>query len=94
MKAVGKGDHVLAACDLARQFQGGLDRVGAGRAGHHHLVIHATRFQDEVLKRAQERGFGVGVHVQSMGDAVTGDMLDQGHFHVRIVVPIVQGRTP
>ena len=93
VEAVGKGDHVAAAGDLAGQLDRGLDGVGAGRAGHHHLVIHAARLQDLLFIGGQEGGLGVGVHVQRMGDAVARDMVDQRGLHVRVVVPVVERGT-
>jgi hypothetical protein len=93
MEAVGERDDVATAGDLAGQLHRGFDGVGASRAGHHDLVVHATRLENFLLIGRQERRLGVGVHVQTMGYPVGGDVVDQRRFHVGVVVAVVQRRT-
>ena len=94
VEAVGEGDNIAATGDLAGQLYSRLDGVRAGRAGHHDLVVlHATRREDVLFERCEPVGLRVGVHVEAVGHAVARDVLDQGGFHVRIVVAVIQRRT-
>ena len=92
VEAIGKADDIAAAGYLASQFQGCFNGVGAGRAAELDLVrAQATRLQDHAVEGLQEALFGVGVHVQAVGDAVIFQVLDQRLFQDRVVVPVVQG---
>ena len=91
MKAVGESNDVRATCGLARNFDRRFDRIRASRAHKHQFVIHRTRLQDMGFKSFDKRAFGTCVHVQTMGDAVIHDVVDQRGLHVRIVVAVIQG---
>ena len=92
VEAVGEADDVTATGDLAGQFKGCFDRVGTSRAAELDLVrAQAAGLQDHAVEGLQEALFGVGVHVQAVGDAVIFQVLDQRLFQDRVVVPVVQG---
>ncbi len=90
VEAVGEADDVVASGHLARQFQRGLDRVGAGRAGELHDVVHAARLEDQPVEGFQETLLGIGVHVQAMGETVVGNVVEQRLFEHRVVVAVVE----
>ena len=90
MKAVGEGNDIAAAGDLAGDFHRGLNGICARWSGEHHPVIHLPRLQDKLLKNLQKPGLCSGVHIQAMGHTVGVDMCDQGLFHIRIIVSVVQ----
>src|SRR5690606_10089178 len=58
VEAVGETDDVAAACHLARQLQRGFHRVGAGRAGELHDVVHAARLENQPGEGFQETFLG------------------------------------
>ena len=80
----------LAALDLAGQLQRRLDGVGARRAREHDLVRQVTRAQDDVLERLQEGALRRRRHVEPVRDAVPLQVVDQGAFEDRVVVPVVE----
>jgi hypothetical protein len=82
---------ILRASYLARQLQRRLDRVGAGRAGEHHLVVQAARSQHDVAEGGQELPFGHRAHVQRVHDAVIGEVVQQGLSEDGVVVAVVEG---
>ena len=90
VKAIGEGNDIAAACCLPGDLHRGLDRIGAGGAGEHQLVIHVSRLQDHPLKGLKEIRLGIGVHIQTMGDPVSLKMRDQRLFHIGIVMAVVQ----
>ena len=93
MKTVGERDYIGAAGDLAGDLHRRLNGVGASRAGEHHLMIHAARREDQVVETVQEGFFGLGVKVETMGDAVLQDVLDQRILHIGVIVAVVQRGT-
>ena len=91
MEAVGEVHDVLAAGRLAGELERRLDRVGAGRAGElHDVVAKPTRREDDLVHGQEEALLGDRVQVEAVGDAVVGDVVDQGLFEHRVVVPVVQ----
>lgn len=90
VEGVGERDDRLAPLHLTGQLQRRLDRVGAGRAGEHHLVREITRAQHVVLEGLQEGAFRGGGHVEAVGDAVALDVVDQRAFQHRVVVAVVE----
>src|SRR5699024_2545338 len=90
VEGVGEVDDRFTARDLAGELECRLDRVGAGRAGELHLVVQPARGQDQVVEGVQEITLGHRGGVQTVGDAVTGDVVDQRLLDHRVVVPVVQ----
>ena len=90
VEAVGEGNHIGPAGHLAGQLQGCLDGVGARRPAEHDLVVHLAWLQHQPLEGIEEVRLGGGMHVEAVGHAIAGDVVDQRGFHVGVVVPVVQ----
>lgn len=86
----GERDDALPPGHLPGQLERRLHRVRAGRAAELHLVVQAGGPQHQLPQPGQERAFGQRVHVQAVGDAVGGHVLQQPLFEVVVVVPVVQ----
>src|SRR5690606_10135671 len=52
-----------------------------------------ARFQDDALDSFQKGRLGGCVHIEAMGDAVTGNVVHQRRLHVGIVVTVVERGT-
>ncbi len=92
MEAIGEGYDIRATGDLAGQLDRGLYRIRAGRAGELQAIVHIAWLQDDIPERFQEITLGIGVHVQTMGDPIGFDIVNQGGLHVRVVMTVIQGR--
>src|SRR5690606_11692391 len=90
VKAVSEGNDVLAASYLASQLHGRFDSVGAGRASELHAVIHFARRKDVLLEGFQEFSLRAGMHVQSVSDAVSSDIVQKRLLADGIVMAVVQ----
>lgn len=93
MVAVGEGDHIRAPGDLAREFQRRLDGIGAGRSRELYPVIEPPRLKDMGDEGLEEGGLCHREEVETVGDPVARDVIDQRLLHVRVIVPVVQGGT-
>ena len=92
VEAVGEVDDVGAAGHLAGDLERRLDRVGAGRAGElHHVVVETARRQQDVVHRLEEAFLGLGVQIETVGDRILLDVIDQRLFEDRVVVAEIQG---
>src|SRR5690554_1082339 len=92
VEPVGEADDVAAPGDLARQFQRRFHRVGTGRAGElHHMIAQPAWLQDHPMEGLEKALLGFGVHVQTMGQAIAVQILDQRLLDDRVVVPVVEG---
>src|SRR5690606_10146307 len=76
---------------LASQLQGGLDGIGAGRAGELQLVLPVARLQQHAIDRFKKILLGRGGHVQAVYYAVGLQVLDDLGLEDGIVVSVVQG---
>ncbi len=90
VETIGERHNGLTAGIFARNLQCRFHRIGTGRAGKLHFVLHFTRLEDALVEALQERCFSLGMHVQAMGDAVRLDVFQQGFLKHRVVVPVVQ----
>jgi hypothetical protein len=80
MEAVGKGNDIGPSGDLAREFECGFDRVGAGRSGELYPVIEASRRKDDALETFQKSPLGRCKEIETVGDAVPLDVIKEGLF--------------
>jgi len=90
MIRVGECRYGMPAGRLARQLQGGLHGVAAGRTAELHAVCEAARPQDDVTQRAKKRQLGARVQVERLNDPVGLQIIDYGLLDMRIVVPVAE----
>ena len=94
VKAVGERYNGIATGHFARQLHRRFNGVGASGASKLEGVLHIARLEDVLVKRVEEVGLGVGVHIQTMGNAVAHDVLNQRFFEHWVVVAVVQRARP
>src|SRR5690606_22837727 len=70
VKAVGEGNNTATTGHFTRNFQCGFNSVSTGRPGKLHAVIHSARRGNMFSERLQKFCFGIGVHVQTVGNTV------------------------
>ena len=94
VESIGEGDDVVASGDVPRKLQCGLHRVSPGRAGKLNGVLQPAWLEDVRLQRLQKLLFRHGVHVEPVGDAIAGYIVEQCLLQHRMVVPIVERTGP
>ena len=85
-----EGDDVRPPGGLAGQFESGLDSVRPGRAGELDPVVEATRQQYARFELLEERGLGGGVQIESVGESVGQQVVDDGLLDAIVIVPVVE----
>ena len=90
MKTVGESDDVVATGNFPGQFQGRFDGIRPRWPGKLNPVVHVPRLQYKSMKTLQESAFRVGKQIQTRGDAVCGNVLDQGGAHIEVVMAVIQ----
>ncbi len=90
VEAIGEGDDVVPAGEVAGDLHRRFHGVGAGGAGELDLVLQIARLQDAVVKGIQKVTLGRGVGIKAVGDAVALDIGDQVLLEERVVVAVVQ----
>src|SRR3546814_15261479 len=95
MEGVGEAYDRRPAVDVTRHLDRALDRVRAGRPREQHLMRHAARRQNDVVKALTEGRLGRARHDAALHDAIVLDVLDQLLLHGRRVdwKRAVQGQT-
>ena len=88
MKAVGEVDDVGAAGGLAGDLQRRFDGVGAGRAGElHDVVVETARREHDVVHGLEEPFLGVGIQIETVGDPILLDVVDQRPLKTGLLCP-------
>src|SRR5690606_21036904 len=90
VKTMGERHYMTTLLDLSRQLERSLDSVRSGWPRELQDILHAARFEQNIVERFKETFLGGGRHIQAVNDAVLSDVIDQGLLHFRIVMTIVQ----
>ena len=90
VEAVGEGDDVVPALDVAGELQRRLDGIRARGAGELDDIAHVARLEDRPVQSVEEALLGGRVQIEAVGDAVVFDIFDQLLAQRRVVVAVVQ----
>src|SRR5690554_538539 len=90
MKAMRKGDNVLASLDLPSELERCFNRIRTGGARELQSIFSTSRLEQHPLHGFHEVFLGARSHVQAVHQSVRLQILDQLALQLRIVMDIIQ----